>query len=131
MLLPYDAPATRIPTGTQSQCIAPQASAAHGAGDTRDPLQGFKAATQDAPLPAIRFACLPIRQHEELKMNQQYYDAVTKMEKMGVDPEYIQGWQGGYLLNPEREEQRVTEAYSAGYEDGKEKNTENFSNWVK
>jgi hypothetical protein len=69
--------------------------------------------------------------HEELKMNQQYYDAVTKMEKMGVDPEYIQGWQGGYLLNPEREEQRVTEAYSAGYEDGKERNTDNFSEWVK
>ena len=64
-------------------------------------------------------------------MNQQYYDAVTKMEKMGVDPEYIQGWQGGFLLNPEREEQRVTEAYSAGYEDGKKKNTDNFSNWVK
>ena len=45
-------------------------------------------------------------------MNQQYYEAVTKMEEMKVDPEYIQGWQGGYLLNPEREEQRVTEAYS-------------------
>jgi hypothetical protein len=74
---------------------------------------------------------VPLRQHEELKMNQQYYDAVTKMEKMGVDPEYIQGWQGGYLLNPEREEQRVTEAYSAGYEDGKERNTDNFSDWVK
>ena len=44
-------------------------------------------------------------------MNQQYYEAVTKMESMGIDPEYIQGWQGGYLLNPEREEQRVTEAY--------------------
>ncbi len=64
-------------------------------------------------------------------MNQEYYDAITKMEKMGVDPEYIQGWQGGYLLNPEREEQRVTEAYTAGYEDGKERNTDNFSDWVK
>jgi hypothetical protein len=67
----------------------------------------------------------------EETMNQAYYDAVTKMEEMGVDPEYVQGWQGGFLLNPEREEQRVTEAYSAGYEDGKARNMDNFSNWAK
>jgi hypothetical protein len=64
-------------------------------------------------------------------MNQQYYDAVTKMEEMGVDPEYVQGWQGGYLLNPEREEQRVNEAYSAGYEVCKALNMDNFYNWGK
>ena len=64
-------------------------------------------------------------------MNQTYYDAVTKMEEMGCDEEYILGWQSGFLQNPEREEQRVTEAYSAGYEDGQEKNTDNFGNWVK
>lgn len=64
-------------------------------------------------------------------MNQTYYDAVTKMEELGVDDEYILGWQSGFLQNPEREEQRVTEAYTAGYEDGEEKSTENFSNWVK
>jgi len=64
-------------------------------------------------------------------MNQDYYNAVTKMEKEGVDPEYIQGWQGGFLNNPEREEQRVTEAYSAGFEDGKAKNTDNFAKWKK
>jgi hypothetical protein len=124
-------PDRQAASGQQAQWIQRSSPAAHTTGDTRDALQGFKAAAQDLPLPAIVFACLLIRQHEELKMNQQYYDAVTKMEKMGVDPEYIQGWQGGYLLNPEREEQRVTEAYSAGYEDGKGKNTENFSEWVK
>ena len=64
-------------------------------------------------------------------MNQEYYDAVTKMEEMGVDAEYVQGWQGGYVNNPEREEQRVTEAYSAGFEDGQERTTENFGNWTK
>ena len=32
-------------------------------------------------------------------MNKEYYDAVVKMEEMGVNNEYIQGWQGGYLLN--------------------------------
>ena len=64
-------------------------------------------------------------------MDQTYYDAVTKMEQMGVDDEYIQGWQAGYLMNPKREEQRVTEAYEAGYGDGEEKSADNFGDWVK
>lgn len=64
-------------------------------------------------------------------MNKSYHEAVTKMEKMNVDREYIQGWMGGYLENPMREEQRVNEAYEAGYEDGKSRNADNFSNWVK
>jgi hypothetical protein len=64
-------------------------------------------------------------------MDKSYYDAVDKMESMGVEPEYIIGWQGGYLLMPEREEQRVTEAYEAGYNDGKSKEMSKFENWVK
>jgi len=60
-----------------------------------------------------------------------YYEASDKMEKLGVEPEYIIGWQSGYMLMPEREEQRVTEAYEAGYGDGKEKTTDNFDKWVK
>ncbi len=64
-------------------------------------------------------------------MNQEYYDAVTKMEEMNVQDEYILGWEGGYLHNPEREEQRVTEAYTAGYEDGHSKSTDNFAKWSK
>jgi hypothetical protein len=32
---------------------------------------------------------------------------------------------------PEREEQRATEAYEAGYSDGKDKNDGNFQDWVK
>ena len=64
-------------------------------------------------------------------MNQEYYDTVVSMEKAGVDAEYIQGWQGGYLVNPEREEQRLTEAYEAGYSDGTEHNTDGFKSWVK
>jgi len=64
-------------------------------------------------------------------MDQFYYDAVDKMEKAGVDWEYVQGWIGGYLSNPEREEQRVTEAYSAGYEDGQERSLDNYSSWTK
>ncbi len=64
-------------------------------------------------------------------MNQEYYEGVTKLEEMGCDEEYIQGWQAGYLQNPKREEQRVTEPYDAGYTDGEEKSTENAGNWLK
>ncbi len=37
---------------------------------------------------------------------------------------------GGYLQNPAREEQRVTEAYEAGYNDGSNGNTESAEQWV-
>lgn len=63
-------------------------------------------------------------------MNQAYREATTKMEEMKVNPEYVVGWQGGFLGHPQREEQRLNEAYEAGYEDGKAKTTENFGNWI-
>nr|VFJ96251.1 MAG: hypothetical protein BECKH772A_GA0070896_101018 [Candidatus Kentron sp. H]VFJ97043.1 MAG: hypothetical protein BECKH772B_GA0070898_101037 [Candidatus Kentron sp. H]VFK02774.1 MAG: hypothetical protein BECKH772C_GA0070978_101027 [Candidatus Kentron sp. H] len=63
-------------------------------------------------------------------MNQEYYDSIDKMEKMGVNSEYVQGWIGGYLKNPKREEQRVTEAYESGFEDGENKDQSNFEKWV-
>ena len=61
----------------------------------------------------------------------QYYNAVVEMEKAGVDPEFLQGWQGGYLLNPMREEQRLTEAYEAGYEAGRDKDMHAYKEWIK
>ncbi len=63
--------------------------------------------------------------------NQDYRNATTKMEEMGVDSDYVLGWQGGYLGHPKREEQRVTDAYDAGYTDGEQRTTDNFSQWVK
>ena len=60
-----------------------------------------------------------------------YYDAVDRMQKMKVDPEYIQGWIGGYMGNPKREEQRITDAYEAGYEDGEGSDISKFEQWVK
>ncbi len=63
-------------------------------------------------------------------MDQAYRDAVTQMEEMKVQSEYLLGWQGGYLGHPLREEQRLTEAYQAGYDDGQAKTTDNFANWV-
>lgn len=63
-------------------------------------------------------------------MDQVYRDATTKMEESKVQSDYIIGWQGGYLGHPLREEQRLTDAYRAGHEDGSAKSTENFSDWV-
>lgn len=57
-------------------------------------------------------------------MNKTYYAFVDELEKKGVSRDYIQGWMGGYLGNPAREEQRVTDAYCAGYADGKGRCTE-------
>ena len=64
-------------------------------------------------------------------MYQAYREATTKMETMGVDPDYVLGWQGGFLGHPKREQQRASDAYKAGYEDGQEKNTDKCAEWVK
>ncbi len=64
-------------------------------------------------------------------MDPLYYETTVKMEQAGVDPEYIIGWQCGFLLNPKREEQRITEAYEAGYEAGQARKTDGFDEWVK
>ena len=59
-----------------------------------------------------------------------YYESVDRMEKLKVDREYVQGWIGGYMKNPRREEQRVSEAYDAGYEDGENQDDSNFERWI-
>ena len=64
-------------------------------------------------------------------MNMTYYETVTKLEKMGADKEYVQGWMGGYLHNPRREEQRVNDAYNAGYEDGLKGSIDGAQGFVK
>jgi len=58
-----------------------------------------------------------------------YYDTVTQMENEGIDIQYISGWESGYLHNPEREQQTQTEAYAAGYEDGREGSTAHKDDW--
>lgn len=64
-------------------------------------------------------------------MNQLYYQTIDKMEKTGVNPEYINGWACGFLHNPKREEQRVNDAYDAGYSDGWNSKADGFTAWVK
>jgi len=70
-------------------------------------------------------------QPEARTMSTAYYEAIDKMQKKGVDPEYINGWASGCLHNPKREGQRLNEAYEAGYADGWEKNAGGFDAWVK
>ena len=62
-------------------------------------------------------------------MDQNYHDTITKLEDANTDREYILGWIGGYMHNPQREEQRVTEAYSAGYSDGENRDTTHADDW--
>ena len=64
-------------------------------------------------------------------MSNQYYETIDKMEKGGVSQDYIIGWACGYLNNPKREEQRLNEAYEAGYSDGAAKKTDGFKAWAK
>ena len=64
-------------------------------------------------------------------MGSAYYDAIDGMEKKQVDPEYINGWASGYLRNPKREQQRVNEAYEAGYAAGLEKKAGGYEAWIR
>ena len=63
-------------------------------------------------------------------MDTTYYQTIERLENLGVDPEYVQGWVGGYLGNPEREEQRVNDAYKAGYQDGRKQVTDAALDWA-
>jgi len=64
-------------------------------------------------------------------MGSPYYEAIDRMEKKKVDPEYVNGWASGHLHNAKREEQRVSEAYDTGYAHGLEKNTAGFEGWIR
>jgi hypothetical protein len=64
-------------------------------------------------------------------MGSAYYEAIDRMEKKHVDPEYINGWASGFLHNPKREEQRANDAYEAGYAHGLEKKADGFEPWIR
>ena len=63
-------------------------------------------------------------------MDQIYRDATTKMEELGVQDEYIIGWQTAYLGHPEREEQLVNDAYEAGRAAGQENSLDDIEDWI-
>ena len=60
-----------------------------------------------------------------------YHETIDRMEQLGVDPEYINGWASGYLHNPKREEQRINEVYEAGYTNGWDKKCDGYAPWIK
>ena len=64
-------------------------------------------------------------------MGNAYYEAIDRMERKHVDPEYINGWASGFLHNPKREEQRANDAYEAGYTHGLEKKADGFEPWIR
>jgi hypothetical protein len=78
---------------------------------------------------SCRFEALPDLDEVSV-LNSIYYDNITQLEKDAVDPDYIQGWAGGYLGNPKREEQRLTAAYEAGYEDGAARTLDNAASFA-
>jgi len=63
-------------------------------------------------------------------MNEEYYAAIDKMEKANVSREYIVVGPAVFCKIQNVEEQRVNDAYEAGYTDGEAKNDGNFDEWV-
>ena len=64
-------------------------------------------------------------------MNNDYFKKVTELEEMNVSDDYIIAWQEGYQHAPKIEEQRLNDAYEAGYEDGENQTIEKASNFKK
>ena len=62
-------------------------------------------------------------------MASEYYDTITSLEQKSISKDYILGWASGYLGNPKIEEQRITESWEAGYEDGQQHTTDQAENW--
>lgn len=60
-----------------------------------------------------------------------YYRTLDTMYKAGVDHQYIDGWACGFLHNPPRGPQYITEGYEAGYADGRAETTSGYNAWIK
>lgn len=60
-----------------------------------------------------------------------YHSTLKTMHEAGVNEAYYHGWASGMLGNTPLEEQRVTEAYTTGYEHGKEGNLDGYKDWLK
>lgn len=63
-------------------------------------------------------------------MSNPYYETIGKLEKDNISRQYILGWASGYLGNPKIEEQRMTEGWEAGYDDGQANTIDNAANWA-
>ncbi len=59
-----------------------------------------------------------------------YHATLKTMQEAGACAQYCHGWASGCLANTPLEEQRVTEAYTAGYEDGQSGVTDGYTKWI-
>ncbi len=59
-----------------------------------------------------------------------YHSTLKTMHDEGVDSRYYHGWASGALENTPLEEQRISDAYTAGYEDGKQGNVDGYKAWL-
>ncbi len=59
-----------------------------------------------------------------------YHATLKEMHEAGVVPQYSHGWASGALGNTPLEEQRVTDAYTAGYEDGQNAKVDGYRQWL-
>lgn len=60
-----------------------------------------------------------------------YHSTLKKMHEAGVSHDYYHGWASGALGNPELEEQRITDGYTAGYEHGRDGVVDGYKDWCK
>ncbi len=60
----------------------------------------------------------------------QYHSTLKAMADAGVSDAYYHGWASGALGNPELEEQRITEGYTAGYEHGQTGVLDGYKDWI-
>jgi len=64
-------------------------------------------------------------------MDKEIYHATLKlMNQAGVNKEYCHGWATAALGNPALEEQRVTDAYTAGFEHGEQGIVDQYQEWT-
>ena len=63
-------------------------------------------------------------------MSNVYYETIDSMEKKNTNRDYVTGWATGFLRVPKMEEQRINDAYDAGYQDGMDKKVGGFGGWA-
>lgn len=59
-----------------------------------------------------------------------FHSTLKTMHDAGVSKEYYHGWASGALGNTALEEQRVTDDYTAGYEDGAAGELNGYKKWI-
>lgn len=59
-----------------------------------------------------------------------YHSTLKTMQEAGAQKAYCHGWATGALGNTPLEEQRITDAYTAGVEHGENAVTDGYKKWL-